>query len=227
MPTRSVLDLVDSAVPNKTSGGDSPSPDAALRAQAAFIRALVDEIDRHHPEDQHVPALHEQLGDELTLLAQLLRRGSPAPPEPAAAPPKPIDVMVVDDDDESRRAAVAALRVLGYPCREARNAEEALLDYERAPAAIVLADWCMPGMSGFDLCGALKRRDPQPYVILASAFQENARVLDGGRGGADDFLRKPIDLDELESRLLAASRLIRAVQMVASLNAGRRRVANG
>jgi DNA-binding response OmpR family regulator len=54
-------------------------------------------------------------------------------------------------------------------------------------------------------------------VILATAFHENASLLDGMRGGADDFVRKPVDLDELEARLAAASRLIRAMRAVAAL----------
>jgi DNA-binding response OmpR family regulator len=56
---------------------------------------------------------------------------------------------------------------------------------------------------------------PPPYVILATAFHDNARVLDAVSGGVDDFLRKPLVLDELEVRMLAASRLIRALRMVA------------
>jgi DNA-binding response OmpR family regulator len=73
-------------------------------------------------------------------------------------------------------------------------------------------------MSGLDLCTVLKEHEPQPYVILASGFHENARLLEGMRGGADDFLRKPFTVEELEVRLAAATRLLHAVRMVAEMN---------
>jgi sigma-B regulation protein RsbU (phosphoserine phosphatase) len=75
----------------------------------------------------------------------------------------------------------------------------------------------MPGMSGLELCNNLKRSADPPYVILATGFHENGRLLDRLRSGVDDFLRKPIVLEELEVRLLAASRLIRARRTIAAL----------
>jgi CheY-like chemotaxis protein len=188
----------------------------SLRSQAAFVRALVDEVERHHPEDRRVTALHEQLGEELGHLAQLM--GGQLAAGASALEGAPVDVLAVDDDDDARRAIMAALRALGYPCRAARDAEEALREHAQRPAAIVLSDWNMPGMSGLELCAALKQREPRPYVILVTAFHENARALDGVRRGADDFLHKPIDLDDLEARLLAASKLVRALRAVSDLN---------
>ena len=208
MPTRSALTLVDAAVAKGAACTDPLQPGDPLRAQAAFARALIDEVERLHPEDRDLAPLREQLGEELARLAQLVKGGAPAE---SAAEAGMVDVLVVDDDDDARRAAVWALESLGYSCRSACDAEEGLAEYDRRPAAIVLSDWCMPGMSGLDLCAALKQRAPRPYVILATAFHENARLLDGARGGADDFLRKPIDLDELEACLFAGARLVHAI----------------
>jgi CheY-like chemotaxis protein len=207
MPTQSALTLVEAAVAQGAVHAGQRQPGFALPAQAAFARALIDEVERLHPENRDLAALREQLGEELTQLAQLVKGAGGALPAEVGF----VDVLVVDDDDDARRAAVQALESLGYPCRTARDAEEALGEYDRRPAAIVFSDWCMPGMSGLELCAALKRRVPPPYVILATAFHDNARLLDCVRGGADDFLRKPIDLDELEARLFAGVRLIRAI----------------
>lgn len=218
MPKQSALRLVDEVAEEAARSGRAPHD---LRAQIAFVRALVDEVESYHPADRWIPAIHEQLGDELARLAQILKRGSSgtmAAVEGEPEPTRPVDVLVVDDDEHARRSALAVLRDLGYPCRAARDAEEALREYDREPAAIILTDWSMPGMSGFDLCLTLKRREPQPYVILVTAFAENARFLERGRGHADDFLHKPLDLDELEARLRAASRLIRALRTVSALN---------
>lgn len=219
MPKQSALKLVDGIAEDLKRAGKPV--DDALRAQVAFIRALVDEVERHHPEDRWIPALHEQLGDELARLAQLVKRapaGGGVGHESETDAARPIEVLVVDDEEDARRSVCAVLRDLGYPCRAVNDGEQALREFDREPATIVISDWSMPGMSGLDLCLALKRREHRPYVILVTAYHENARLLDGGRGRADDFLQKPINLDELEARLLAASRLIRALRGVAALN---------
>ena len=209
MPTQTALRLVD------TLAVETPLPGA--RSQAAFVRALVDEVQRHHPGDVNVAPLREQLGDELSRLADLIAHATGGPLEGRGEDARPIDVLVVDDEDHALRAAVAVLGNLGYPCRTSRDAEEALREFAREPAAIVLSDWSMPGLSGLELCATLKQREPKPYVILASAHHDNARLLEGVREGVDDFLRKPLDLEELEARLFAASRLIHAVKMVETL----------
>jgi diguanylate cyclase (GGDEF)-like protein len=134
-----------------------------------------------------------------------------------------IDLLVVDDDDGSLRSAVAAVTALGYRCRSARDGQEALAEHEREPAAIVLTDWTMPRLDGLELCQKLKRSASPPYVIIMTALDERTRLLDALRGGADEFLRKPIDLDELEVRLLAAVRLVGAQRELRELNGRLRR----
>jgi CheY-like chemotaxis protein len=188
------------------------APAGEVSSQAAAVRALVDEVQRSHPEDRLVAPLRQQLGDELERLVDLIAPGSS---REASVTEDPVDVLVVDDEEDSLRASVAAVMALGYPCRVARDGKDALRAYAERPAAIVLSDWCMPGISGIELCRALKATTPAPYVILATAFHDNARVLDAVSGGVDDFLRKPLVLDELEVRMLAASRLIRALRLVA------------
>jgi sigma-B regulation protein RsbU (phosphoserine phosphatase) len=159
------------------------------------------------------------------MLVALVARATGAPLDGAIVE-RPIDVLVVDDEETALRAAMATLRALGYPCRTARDAEEALHELAREPAAIVLSDWAMPGMNGLELCRALKQREPMSYVILATAHDDHAHLLEGVRDGVDDFLRKPLDLQELEARLLAASRLIRAVQSVEALRDSLRKAAS-
>lgn len=216
MPTRRAVTLVDAVAAGATSAANALA-DEGLRAQAAFVRALADEAERLHPSDSRMAGLHTQLGDELERLADLAHARTRA--RKGADDEEPIDVLLVEDDADTRRAAVKVLASLGYPCRAVETAEEALVEYDERPPAIVISDWNLPGMSGLELCVALKKRDPQPYVVLATAYHENERLLDGMRGGADDFLRKPADVDELETRLLAASRLLRAVRAVARLQA--------
>ena len=207
MPTRSALTLIDAIAAETTRIGAATS-NSGLQAQAAFVRALVDEVGRHHPSDRSVAPLHTQLGEELSRLAELVqgeRREVPAAER--------VEVLVVDDDDASLRAMATVVGELGHPCRTAKDAEQALAEFERCPAGIVLSDWGLPGMSGLELCHALKLRSPHVYFVLATAHDQ-VSLLEGVQGGVDDFLRKPIDVDELIVRLGAAEGLVHAVNVV-------------
>lgn len=208
MSSQSTLTLVDALAEEATHIGLSSAEDA-LRAQAALARAILDEVGRFHPSDRRVAALHEQLGEELSRLAELAQVPAPSDADLEA----PLDVLVVDDEPAALHAIATVVRENGYTCRTAVSAEDALSRYSQRPAAIVISDWNMPGMSGLDLCCALKARDPRLYVLLVTAH-EDVRFLEGVRGGVDDFLPKPVDIDELTSRLGAARRLVRAVQVV-------------
>jgi CheY-like chemotaxis protein len=219
MLTKSALSLADTVAkdsqrPGAPSGRSSSSE---IGFQAASVRALVDEVERQHPGDSRIAPLRHQLGEELTRLAQLVDLETGGEPGESAASEEPMEVLVVDDEEDNLRATVAALRMLGYPTRTARDGAEALAMFAERPSPIVLSDWCMPKMNGRDLCAALKRLDHRPYVILATAFHDDARLIDGVTGGVDDFLRKPIDMDELEARLLSGTRLIRALRAVGAV----------
>lgn len=170
--------------------------------RAAYVRALVDEIERHHPSEPCIPQLHEQLGEELERLA------SASPRKQCDLPP----LLVVDDDAQTRDTLAGILKTLGYPVHVAEDAFRALAIIESTPVSIVISDWTMPGMSGLELCVKLKAMPVPPYVILMTAFADNERLLEGVREGVDDFLRKPIDIVELEVRVQAGTRVVRAIE---------------
>jgi CheY-like chemotaxis protein len=217
MPTQAALALVD-AIALQAVSADSSST-GAVRAQAAYVRALVDEVERHHPSERRLASLHDQLGEELARLGALAAAAaSDKGPEGVQELDKQIEVLVVDDEEDARDVEVEVLQQLGYRTRTARSGEEALRLFDAHHPPIVLTDWAMPGMSGLELCIALKAREPKTYVILATGFGENARLLEGERAGADDFMPKPMDLEDLRVRLLAASRLVRAVEAVSRLS---------
>lgn len=197
--TISVVDAAEKGAPSSS----------AVRAQAAMVRALADEVERRHPSDGHIAAVRGQLGDELARFSGLVATSaSVAPPDVDAAP---LGVLVVDDDSSALAAMVEAVRLLGYRCAAACSGHEALRAYARSPADIVVADWNMPGLSGLELCRDLKAREDAPYVILVTADQEKGDQLQG-EGMPDDFLAKPLDVDELEARLRSADRLLRSLQ---------------
>jgi DNA-binding response OmpR family regulator len=119
----------------------------------------------------------------------------------------------VDDDSAALNAVARIARDAGYTCRTAASGEEAIAQQTHSRADILISDLNMPEMSGLELCRTLKAQDPRLYVLLVTA-QEDARSLEGVRGGVDDFLPKPVDIGELVIRLGAAERLVRALHVV-------------
>lgn len=114
-------------------------------------------------------------------------------------------VLVVEDDPDLRRGLVLALREDGYAVDEAERGDTGLSkaitwDYD----AIVL-DWMLPKLSGLELLRQLRRTKPTPVLMLTARDTIDDRVL-GLDGGADDYLVKPFELQELTARLRAITR---------------------
>ncbi|MES0862054.1 SpoIIE family protein phosphatase [Ruegeria sp. SCPT10] len=119
-------------------------------------------------------------------------------------------VLVVDDSRLQRRILVASLKKWGFEVLEADNGEKALeLCAEFAPD-LVLSDWVMPGMSGLEFCRAFRALDSEhySYFILLTSKSEKQEVARGLDAGADDFLIKPLEADELRARISAGARIL-------------------
>lgn len=109
-----------------------------------------------------------------------------------------------------RRILSAQLARSGYQVLEAGTAEEALdICRDREPD-FVLSDWVMPGMSGLDFCRAFRQMDREGYgyFILLTSKTGKTEVAEGLQSGADDFLAKPVNGDELRARLMAGERIL-------------------
>jgi CheY-like chemotaxis protein len=202
------LPLVDTIEREARRLGLSVSNDG-IRAQLAYVRAIADEIGRHHPAEARVPGLHDQLGGELTRLVALVSEAGVRLDEA-----RRVDVLVVDDDPHDLLATAAAVRELGFPVRTAGSGKEAIAEFEREPAAVILSDWNMPGDSGLDLCRTLKERDSRTYFILLTGHNE-ARDLEEARRTVDDYLTKPANMADMEARLRAGAKLVDAIRTVA------------
>jgi len=121
-----------------------------------------------------------------------------------------IPVLVVDDDAVSSAQLGALAKAAGYDVRSTYNGREAweLLQVARIP--IVISDWYMPEMDGPELCRRIRSRVREPYVyfILVTARGGKQQYLAGMEAGADDFIAKPVDPDELRARLKVAERIL-------------------
>lgn len=119
-------------------------------------------------------------------------------------------VLVVDDSRMERRILSSQLARAGYEVSEASSAEEALLLCAQSPPDFVLSDWIMPGMSGIEFCRAFRRmeRANYGYFVLLTSKNDKNDVAIGLESGADDFLAKPVNGEELRARLSAGERIL-------------------
>lgn len=121
-------------------------------------------------------------------------------------------VLVVDDSRLQRRILSASLQRWGYEVIEAGTGAEALEFCRRQQVDLVLSDWVMPGMDGLEFCRAFRAlpHDLYGYFILLTSHNEKGAVARGLDVGADDFLPKPVDPEELRARINAGERLLHA-----------------
>jgi diguanylate cyclase (GGDEF)-like protein len=122
---------------------------------------------------------------------------------------EPMRVLVVEEDETSRSLLAEAVRSLGYTCETAKDGLEAWQIHERSRADMIISGWSMPRMNGAELCRAVRMHDGVNYTHFVFTT-EGARqgLLEGMQLGADAYLKKPIDLQELELRLTSASRVV-------------------
>jgi diguanylate cyclase (GGDEF)-like protein len=117
-------------------------------------------------------------------------------------------VLVVEDSRVERTMLERAVSSLGHECRVAGDGESGWDLYKEAGADVVISDWLMPGLEGDELCRRVRTSEhPYSYFILLSGLEDKAHVLEGMKAGADDYLTKPWNVDDIEACLTAATRV--------------------
>jgi sigma-B regulation protein RsbU (phosphoserine phosphatase) len=128
-------------------------------------------------------------------------------------------VLIAEDDSTSRMILKAVLVKFGYDVVETRTGDEAwqALQAEDAPRLAIL-DWVMPGMSGEEICRKLRERVSftPTYVILLTSKREKTDVVLGLNAGANDYIRKPFDREELRARVRVGQRVVELEASVAA-----------
>jgi len=123
----------------------------------------------------------------------------------------PVRVLIAEDDPVSRCLLVTYLSRWAYEVVAAADGAEAwdLLQRDDAPHLLVL-DWMMPGMSGLEICRQLRTQaTPSPaYVILLTSRVGPEDIVEGLEAGADDYVTKPFDREELRARIRAGARVV-------------------
>ncbi len=119
-------------------------------------------------------------------------------------------VLVVDDSRLQRRILCSLLTRMGHRVVEVETAGKALDACREGTISIVVSDWMMPGMNGLEFCLALRglNLDHYVYFILLTSKSEKGEIAEGLDAGADDFLTKPVNGDELRARIVAGQRIL-------------------
>ncbi len=125
-------------------------------------------------------------------------------------------VLVVDDDAEARIAIAALMERHGAQVETAGDAFKALGKLERFAADLVVSDLRMPGMDGLELMARVRATAPPPRFVLLTAVKDVATAVAAMRCGADDYLVKPVNPDEL---VAVIARHLAHQQVVAELRA--------
>ena len=122
-------------------------------------------------------------------------------------------ILVVEDDQNLRKLMTAYLHMNGYRVLQAANGQEALEEMERTLPDLVIADIMMPVMDGYTLTEQIRQSYPLLPVLMVTARETLEDKRRGFSLGVDDYMVKPVDLDEL---LMRVGALLRRAQAVTS-----------
>ncbi len=133
-----------------------------------------------------------------------------------------VKILAVEDDPVARAVLHQALLRLGHEVIEAKDGTEALSVLEREPVRLVVSDWMMPELDGLGLCRAVRARVNADYVYFILLTGQQADVdnqREAIEAGVDDFLTKPLKVQEIWMRLRVAERILRYATEVRQLEA--------
>lgn len=117
-------------------------------------------------------------------------------------------ILVVDDEDNLRTMLAAALKYEGYDVSQARDGAEGLRAVRESRPDLIILDVMMPHVDGFAMCRRLRESGDRTPIIFLTARDSASDKVEGLTIGADDYLDKPFNLDELVARVEAVSRRV-------------------
>lgn len=120
----------------------------------------------------------------------------------------PHRILVVDDLEDNLFLVQTLLETEGYEVETADNGRSALAIIEAAPPDLVLLDVMMPGMNGYEVTRRIRQNQQLPFIpIMLITAYDQVDAIEGFTNGANDFIRKPIDFDELLTRVKSSLQL--------------------
>ena len=130
-------------------------------------------------------------------------------------------VLIAEDEAVSRLMLRRSIEQLGHECLVAVDGDAAWELFEQHEVDVVISDWMMPGLDGPDLCRRVRAHPRQTYTyfILLTSLEGKQYLLTGLEAGADDYLTKPFDRDELRARLQTVVRVTTLQRQLAEKSA--------
>src|SRR5215472_9937463 len=121
-----------------------------------------------------------------------------------------IRVLVVDDSPVSRKLLEHSLAQTSYEVLFAKDGSDALRVFTEHPPDLVIVDWELPDLSGPEMCRVVRSQfaDAYTYVMLLTSNSDKKSIAEGLAAGADDYLTKPFDAEELRARVGVGRRVI-------------------
>ena len=120
-------------------------------------------------------------------------------------------ILVAEDDITSRKILETILSKWGYKVFAVKDGHEAWEVMQSAESPrLCLVDWMMPGVDGIELCRRMRCLETSvpPYVVLLTARSDKKEIVEGLRSGADDYITKPFDNEELRARIEVGKRVV-------------------
>jgi two-component system KDP operon response regulator KdpE len=114
-------------------------------------------------------------------------------------------VMIVEDDPQERRILRTALISQAFEVMDARDGEEALASLRHETPDVILLDLKLPGIGGLQTCREIRERSEVPIIIVSATKAEQQKV-EALENGADDYVTKPVGVEELVARIHAVTR---------------------
>jgi len=121
-----------------------------------------------------------------------------------------MNILIADDDAFSRLILQATLQHLGHTVVAAQDGLHAWEIFQQSYFPVLISDWLMPHLDGLELCRTIRdcNQTTYTYIILLTALDGKANYLEAMDAGADDFITKPFDAEQLAARLHVAERIL-------------------
>lgn len=128
-------------------------------------------------------------------------------------------ILIAEDDPTSQLLLTRTLEKLGHDVMATDNGRTAWERFRAEPISVVITDWMMPDMDGLELCQRIRghEKPDYTYVLILTSLSGKGRYLEGMDAGADDFITKPFDREELAARLRVCERILGLKQHVQRL----------
>ena len=117
-------------------------------------------------------------------------------------------VLILDDEDAIRQFMKINLDYQGYQTVEASSGEEAIKIFEEENPAVAILDVMLPGISGYEVCEIIREKSPKTGIIMVSAKSQDIDKILGLERGADDYIIKPFNPQELILRVRSLMRRV-------------------